>query len=202
MFNEYFENKRVAVVGNAQSLFNTQYGTEIDDHEIVMRINTPAIFYDDLVPRHSHGTRIHVWAFWDYFRFKTSDDRFRPQRLKDFFHNGKYNLLDLNMTNRNEEFKWNNEFVSYNKQMSKKCILKETGNPSAGLIILSILNQLNPKKVNVYGFDFKRTPTFSNPNHHVDENRFDSFYRHNYQFEEQYTKQKIFTQGKFKLKEI
>ena len=55
---------------------------------------------------------------------------------------------------------------------------------------------------NVYGFDFKRTPTFSNPNHHVDENRFDSFYRHNYQFEEQYTKQKFFTQGKFKLKEI
>ena len=106
------------------------------------------------------------------------------------------------MTNRNEEFKWNNEFVSYNKQMSKKCILKETGNPSAGLIILSILNQLNTKKVNVYGFDFKRTPTFSNTNHHVDENRFDSFYRHNYQFEEQYTKQKIFTQGKFKLKEI
>jgi hypothetical protein len=202
MFNEYFENKRVAVVGNAQSLFNTQYGSEIDDHEVVIRINTPAIFYEDLIPRHSHGTRIHVWAFWDYFRFKTSDDRFRPQKLKDFFHNGKYNLLDLNMTNRHEEFKWNNEFVSCNEQMSKKCILKETGNPSAGLIILSILNQLNPKKVNVYGFDFKRTPTFSNPNHHVDENRFDSFYRHNYQFEEQYTKQKFFTQGKFKLKEI
>jgi len=202
MSSKYFENKRVAVVGNAQSLFNTQYGTEIDDHEIVIRINTPAIFYDDLVSRHSHGTRIHVWAFWDHFRFKTSDDQFRPQRLKDFFHKETYNLLDLNMTNRNEEFKWNNEFVSYNGQISKKCILKETGNPSAGLIILSILNQLNPKKVNVYGFDFKRTPTFYNPNHHVDENRFDSFYRHNYQFEEQYAKQKIFTQDKFELKEI
>jgi len=69
MSSKYFENKRVAVVGNAQSLFNTQYGTEIDDHEIVIRINTPAIFYDDLVSRHSHGTRIHVWAFWDHFRF-------------------------------------------------------------------------------------------------------------------------------------
>jgi hypothetical protein len=42
---------------------------QVTDHVIVIRINTPAIFYDDLVSRHSHGTRIHVWAFWDHFRF-------------------------------------------------------------------------------------------------------------------------------------
>jgi len=198
-FKTYIQGKRVALVGNAASLFGTQYGSEIDDHEVVIRINTPAIFFQDLTPRHSHGTRIHVWAFWDYLRYTTSDHRNKPDRLLEALWNSdRYNILDLNMTNKkNEGFKWNeNEFFFEVKQN----MLRETGNPSAGLCVMYLLNECNPQVVNVYGFDFKRTPTFSNPTYDVDENRFDSFFRHDYQFEEQYAKQKFFTQERFNLK--
>jgi len=198
-FETYIRGKRVAVVGNALSLFDTQCGSEIDDHEVVIRINTPAIFFQDLTPRHSHGTRIHVWAFWDYFRYATSDHRDKPNKLLDTFWNtDRYNVLDLNMLNKKEAgFKWNkNDFFFEIKQN----MLKETGNPSAGLSILYLLNECDPAVVNVYGFDFKRTPTFSNFNQDVDSNRFDSFYRHDYAFEEQYAKQKFFTQERFNLK--
>lgn len=197
-FEEYIRGKRVALVGNAASLLDTQYGSEIDDHQVVIRINTPAIFYHHLTPRYSHGTRIHVWAFWDYLRYSTSDHRNKPQKLLDMFWNtDRYNILDLNMSNKQEGFKWNKKefFLDIKQRM-----LKETGNPSAGLSILYLLNECDPAVVNVYGFDFKRTPTFSNLNYDVDDNRFDSFFRHDYAFEEQYAKQKFFIQDKFNLK--
>ena len=198
-FEDYIRGKRVALVGNALSLFSTQCGSEIDDHEVVIRINTPAIFFQDLTPRHSHGTRITVWAFWDYYRYSTSDHRDKPQRLLDAFYNtDRYNILDLNMTNKKDQgFLWNEkEFFKEVKQN----MLRETGNPSAGLCLLYLLNECEPAVVNVYGFDFKRTPTFNNVTYHVDENRFDAFFRHNYEFEETYARQKFFTQERFNLK--
>jgi hypothetical protein len=195
---EYFKDKTVAVVGNAESLFETQYGSEIDDHDVVIRINIPAIFYDDYSPRYSHGTRLNVWVFWDFLAFKEGDNYPKSPRLDKFLHSNNYHLLDLNMSNRTDGFKWNGEYVDIDKSR----ILKETGNPSSGLILLSILNELEISAINVYGFDFKRTPTFSNKTHHVDENRYDSFCRHNYLFEEQYAKQKFFSQTKFTLKGI
>lgn len=198
-FESYIRGKRVALVGNAASLLSTQYGSEIDDHDVVIRINTPAIFYDALTPRHSHGTRIHVWAFWDYFRYKTSDHRNKPQRLLDtFFDSDRYNILNLNMTNKkNEGFVWNDDEFFFD--VKQRC-LQETGNPSAGLVLLYLLNECDPAVVNVYGFDFKRTPTFSNFTYDVDENRFDNFFRHDYAFEETYARQKFFTQERFNLK--
>jgi hypothetical protein len=193
---DYFKNKTVAVVGNAESLFGTQYGSEINDHDVVIRINTPAIFYDDLSPRYSHGTRLDVWVMWDSLKFRTN--KVKNSRLDSFLYSNRYQLLDLNMSDRTDGFKWNDEYVDIDKNR----ILKETGNPSSGLILLSILNELDTSAINVYGFDFKKTPTFSDQNHCVDENRFDSFYRHNYKFEEQYAKQKFFSQNRFTLKEI
>ena len=198
-FEDYIRGKRVALVGNAQSLFSTQCGSEIDDHEVIIRINTPAIFFQDLTPRHSHGTRITIWAFWDHYRYSTSDHRDKPQRLLDAFYDAdRYNILDLNMSNKKDQgFLWNQqEFFKDIKQN----MLRETGNPSVGLCLLYLLNECDPAIVNVYGFDFKRTPTFNNVTYHVDENRFDSFFRHDYQFEETYAKQKFFTQDKFNLK--
>lgn len=36
-------DKSVAVVGNAQHLFERRYGTEIDSHDVVVRINRAAM---------------------------------------------------------------------------------------------------------------------------------------------------------------
>jgi hypothetical protein len=48
--------------------------------------------------------------------------------------------------------------------------------------------------------DFKRTKTFSHEQNNVDNQRYDSFYRHNFKFEEEYAKQKYFSQERFVIK--
>lgn len=191
----YVENKSIAVIGNAQSLFDFQYGSEIDDHEIVIRINNSAIFYDELSSRHSHGTKFDVWAFWDYLRTATMHDSYKTPRMSQYL-DSKYNKLDLNMGSKEKPFIFNEEEFGIE---TKKNLCLETGNPSAGLSVLYLLNTLNPKIINVYGFDFKRTKTFYKEYNDVDNDRYDSFCRHNYKFEEQYAKQKFFTQEKFNL---
>ena len=194
---DFIENRTVALVGNAQSLFNSQFGSDINDHDVVIRINNPAIFYDNLPYRNSHGTKIDVWAFWDEYRFSTSQSSCRTKRMDDYFYRGKYHLLDLKMGNRERGFSFNDK--EQGADIKTRC-MKETGNPSAGLICLYLLNEMNPKTVNVYGFDFKRTNTFHHTYKDVDENRYDSFYRHDYKFEEQYAQNKFFSQERFNLK--
>jgi hypothetical protein len=51
----------------------------------------------------------------------------------------------------------------------------------------------------VYGFDFKKTKTFHHNLTSVDGNRWDSFYRHDYAFEEEYCRNKFFSQERFNL---
>ena len=191
----FIENKTVALVGNAQSLFDFQYGSEIDDHQVVIRINNSAIFYDDLNSRHSHGTKIDIWAFWDYWKTATAHHSYTTPRMAQYM-NSKYNKLDLAMSRKDKGFIFNK--VEFGEKI-KNNLFRDTGNPSAGLSILYLLNEFNPSAVNVYGFDFKRTKTFHKEYNDVDDDRYDSFNRHNYKFEEEYAQQKFFTQEKFKL---
>lgn len=186
---KFIDDKTVALIGNAQSLFDFQYGSEIDDHDVVIRINNPAIFYEDLSPRHSHGTKLDIWAFWDAWRFSTAQSAYKTKRMDDWFYNGVYKELDLNMSNKDAGFIFDKQEEGFDIKV--RCV-KETGNPSAGLVCLYLLNEINPKIVNVYGFDFKRTNTFHHKHKDVDENRYDSFYRHDYKFEEQYAQNKFF----------
>ena len=194
---EYVNGKTVALVGNAESLFNYQYGSEINDHQVVIRINNSAIFYDDKNPRHTHGTKIDLWAFWDVNKFATSQSSYRTERMDKFFYDRKYDMLNLDMNRKDKGFIFNNE--EFGLDIKLKC-KKETGNPSAGLTLLYLLNEFNPEVVNVYGFDFKQTKTFHHQYNDTDENRYDSFNRHDFKFEEKYANQKFFTQERFVLK--
>lgn len=192
----YVENKSVALIGNAESLFDSQHGSDIDDHQVVIRINNSAIFYNDNSCRHSVGTKIDIWAFWDWLRHATSMTTDKPNRMIEFESSNNYLKLDLNMGSKESPFVYkDNEFGLDIKQRCRK----ETGNPSAGLICLYLLNELNPSVVNVYGFDFKKTKTFHHNTNMVDGNRWDSFYRHDYAFEEEYCKNKFFSQERFNL---
>jgi len=195
VFNKLIDNKTVALVGNAQSLFDYQYGSEIDDHQVVIRINDTAIYYDNT--RLTHGTKNTIWALWDEYRFITSQPQYRGPRTDEFFYKGKYHKLNLIGSTADKGFELNK--TEFGLDIKQRC-KKELGNPSAGLICLYLLNEYNPKYVTVYGFDFKETKTFSAKENTVDENRYDSFYRHNFKFEEQYAKQKFFTQERFILK--
>ena len=51
-----FENKSVALIGNAQSLFDRSYATEIDQHNVVCRLNRGA----EISNTTSHGIQTDV----------------------------------------------------------------------------------------------------------------------------------------------
>jgi len=93
MMKDLIDKKTVALVGNSQSLFNYQYGSEIDDHDVVIRINNTAIYYDD--NRRTHGTRNTIWAFWDVLKFLTSQKQYRGPRTDEFFALRNFHCLNL-----------------------------------------------------------------------------------------------------------
>lgn len=194
MMKDLIDKKTVALVGNSQSLFNYQYGSEIDDHDVVIRINNTAIYYDD--NRRTHGTRNTIWAFWDVLKFLTSQKQYRGPRTDEFFALRNFHCLNLyGATDKAFEL----DEVEFGSDIKRKC-KKELGNPSAGSILLYLLNEYTPRWVSVYGMDFKRTKTFSHEQNNVDNQRYDSFYRHNFKFEEEYAKQKYFSQERFVIK--
>lgn len=194
MMKDLIDKKTVALVGNSQSLFNYQYGSEIDDHDVVIRINNTAIYYDD--NRRTHGTRNTIWAFWDVLKFLTSQKQYRGPRTDEFFALRNFHCLNLyGATDKAFEL----DDVEFGSDIKRKC-KKELGNPSAGSILLYLLNEYTPRWVSVYGMDFKRTKTFSHEQNNVDKQRYDSFYRHNFKFEEEYAKQKYFSQERFVIK--
>ena len=194
MMKDLIDKKTVALVGNSQSLFDYQYGSEIDDHDVVIRINNTAIYYDD--NRRTHGTRNTIWAFWDVLKFLTSQQQYRGPRTDEFFALRNFHCLNLyGATDKAFEL----DDVKFGSDIKRKC-KKELGNPSAGSILLYLLNEYTPRWVSVYGMDFKRTKTFSHEQNNVDKQRYDSFYRHNFKFEEEYAKQKYFSQERFVIK--
>ena len=194
MMKDLIDKKTVALVGNSQSLFDYQYGSEIDDHDVVIRINNTAIYYDD--NRRTHGTRNTIWAFWDVLKCLTSQQQYRGPRTDEFFALRNFHCLNLyGATDKAFEL----DDVEFGSDIKRKC-KKELGNPSAGSILLYLLNEYTPRWVSVYGMDFKRTKTFSHEQNNVDNQRYDSFYRHNFKFEEEYAKQKYVSQERFVIK--
>lgn len=130
----------INVVGNAESLLSRDYAAQIDSLP-TLRFN-----YIDLKP--AHGTR------WDYLA--TSQVRLINKYTDPKWHTILYtrwrNSDDkhfANLTHKVEEVP-----TGLMNQISK--IIKR---PSTGLTALMYLDTLNIK-CNIYGFDWKKTPSF------------------------------------------
>lgn len=214
-FGSFVEGKTVAVVGNAESLFQYSYGKQIDAHDIVVRINKPAIFYDDRPCIESHGEKLDLWVFWDYGHFKNKVDPAKlPPRLNEFFNHGDYKIFSTNMKMTRQWFLWGDpgepiwEYSRY--KLIEENILKYTDkktrrNPSTGLLFLLTLKHFNPSKVDVYGFDFKRTQTFGEEEQFknvIHGHRWDMSCCHEFAFEEFVAERELFSDDRFNLKGV
>jgi hypothetical protein len=219
-------NKTVAVVGNSSSLFEKDYGEFIDSHDIVIRFNKPAIFYKDLECEKSHGKKIDAWAFVSYKSFEEGvllkEDSIEEVK-KNFYENDKIKKLYVKKTEKNEEdsitYPGNysmllridiaNNIAKYkisnlNKIKKRFPYRIYEYNCTTGLIILHWLFMSAPKKVSIFGFDFKMTPTFSEKERFEEEiqNRLDTRCKHNFEVEEIYVKNVLLPRRKnFRLYE-
>jgi len=183
---EWFEGKTVAVVGNSLSLFESNYGSEIDSHDVVVRINKAAILYTKKLAYESHGKRTDVWVFWNTSEYRNYFRRI-PSNIKKI-HAGHQGRVSRNANDVHLLYP-----DAYYTELKKHA--GKHNNPTTGLITLDYISKCNPKFVSVYGFDWKETPTFTDPNM-----RRERGCPHDYAAEKKYCAETFFSKDIFLLK--
>lgn len=138
------ENKKVAIVGNAQSLFDRKYGKEIDKHDFIIRFNKGFITKPE-----SQGTKTSFLILATHLKnrqIKSYKAEYTADRCK--VYNNKV------------------QFIIGDKE--KRRIRNFIGeHPTTGFIAIDICLCFGAKSIDLYGFDFEATPTFYNPKDYV-----------------------------------
>lgn len=141
----------VAVVGNAQYMFDRSYGKEIDRHSFIIRMNRAAILYSNHHDYYSHGSRTDMWCVWRYDEYESCTFQ-KPKFIMQmaFWQPCKSKVL------------------LYDNLRYRRLEEKLHSLPSTGIMVLDWLSLFNIQQVTVYGFDWKRTPTFTDPSRSID----------------------------------
>jgi len=142
------KNKTVAIVGNSESLFEQRYGKDIDSHDVVIRLNRCTALFKPGEHSESHGDRTDVWSAWRVDEYETFDIARPVHTVQMAFWTG-------------SNYK---PILCYTLAEARSLISMYRGpDPSTGLMTLDWVSRRNPKQVSVYGFDWKKTPTWSDP---------------------------------------
>ncbi|QDY68364.1 glycosyltransferase family 29 protein [Qingshengfaniella alkalisoli] len=144
---------QINVVGNASSLLNTAYGPAIDRYPTI-RFNKAQLEQTD-----AQGTR------WD---FVATSDRKTLEYYSEHappFHT----LLFTPYYDRHLEYLdaklFGTPHLVYPMRLSIELMEKLRARPTTGAQILWLLHRLERRNVHIFGFDWKRTPTFYDRDH-------------------------------------
>lgn len=176
--HKVFFGKTVALIGNNESLCHTDYGDEIDSHEVVVRINR-GIF---AVGTDSHGSKTDVILYSKPTVFKGLIEPFG--NLPSLFINCTFvHTYPANKNNRllskktyfyTREERWHfTHPVGFPKRSQKML--------STGACAIDLILRCQPYKINLYGFDWNKTGTFY---HSVDYELTKD--KHNFDLEQKY----------------
>jgi hypothetical protein len=223
-------DKSIAVVGNSDSLFSQEFGSEIDSHDLVIRFNKPANFYCDFNVNKTHGLKTDVWAFWSigafiqrtlnkldesnlHIEFYQNEMIYKIQasnngHKKEFTNYCDFTFSKDNFNRLNKKLIASSVYLSLDEKRYQSYIIRNTRNvlkklePSVGITVLEWLTCCHPTKVNVYGMDFKKTPTFSEISKYGEDmkGRVDMRCMHNFALEEIYAKRRIFSRDNYTLR--
>lgn len=156
---EWFEGKTVAIVGNAMSLFDKEYGAEIDSHDVVVRLNKAAMLYERFDAERSHGKRTDIWMFWRTAEYKKLFGNVDKSIKKMHMGHQDRNSNDIKLV----DFVYPNElYIPLKKEAGKH------NNPTTGLMALDYVFHCKPNMMSVYGYDWKATPTYTDPDRKKD----------------------------------
>lgn len=153
---KYFKQKTVAVVGNSMSLFEKDYGSSIDKNDIVIRINRGILIKDES----KQGKKTDVWAYAtervvsDLFSLNLCSNTIHLSKKQRFYKNPNYKKKIY------EGHPCSKYYIPLDVLEKLNQDLTFTIIPSSGLIITYYLSCCDPKEVNLYGFDWKETPTW------------------------------------------
>lgn len=142
------KGKRVAIVGNAQSIFDKQNGKIIDDHDIIIRFNRGALDLNRAV----QGTRTDILVkATDKILTQNEELSIWPKiisyRFDKYAKDGQYNIGNIFLKILQQDF-----------NLGKK--------PSTGFAMIYIA-ALAGADISLFGFDFGKTKTYYNNDNYI-----------------------------------
>lgn len=137
---EYIKGKRVAIVGNAKSIFD-KTNPDIDDHDVIIRFNRGFVTKPE-----SQGTRTDIIILACEL---TIDEKMQYKAM--------YSI------NRSNNTKCGNYTI---QNIDRQRLRNATGRqPSSGFMAIDLC--LEAKSIDLYGFDFGQTQTYYNPDGYI-----------------------------------
>lgn len=135
---DFIKGKTVAIVGNAKSIFGTCAGADIDAHDVVFRFNKGFISDPS-----AQGVRTDILIL---------ACELSPEELLRF--GAKY-TINRSYKTKCGDYTFDNYF--------RKMFCEVTGyQPSSGFMAVRFCIEAQAAKIDLYGFDFGRSPTFYN----------------------------------------
>jgi hypothetical protein len=167
-FSNIIQNKSVALVGNASSLMKMNKGSEIDSHDIVIRINKPGNLEYGEEYSHIFGKKMDIWCLWNFETFVKEHKANFMQKYYPYFSDKL--IYKTEAISRNDTKFYNVETL-YNSQCLtelEKLVLSQNRPRfkrkgfkfSTGFLLINYIANINVKCLNIYGMDFKVTPTY------------------------------------------
>lgn len=139
---EYIKGKSVAIVGNASSIFDTHYGKEIDDHDIIIRFNRGFITKPE-----SQGSKTSIVIL-----------------ATELNIDEKASYKAMYYVNRSKNTRCGDYTIGNVMRARLKSWLGKQ--PSSGFMAIDICRTAKAKSIDIYGFD-KNVPTFYNPEGYI-----------------------------------
>ena len=183
LLHEWFDEKSIAIVGNAKKLLDQTYGSYIDSHDIVIRINKGFTLSSDKKYENTHGKKT------DFVCVNLI------RSINCFPNNTKfpYKIIQMSACNPSGPFSHKVEFSCRDLMMNQLLEDFYPAKPTTGLRVLHVISLLNPKTVSVFGFDWKQeSPSFygSSDNWHTE--------GHDYLKEKEYCQNNFFSKSNWK----
>ena len=150
---------RIAIVGNSPILLEKELGSEIDNHDIVVRFNR---FITNGYEKHT-GKKVDYWVLSWYW--EPQSDFYLNMDLSHILIAPRNSNIELSKKTFDEKFKNKISFndvtlINYDKYV--KSIKKKLGtdkNPTTGFIGIEYFLQNFPDaEYDIYGFDFCKDP--------------------------------------------
>jgi hypothetical protein len=144
---EWFENKKVAIVGNAASIFSKSNGLKIDSADVVVRLNKGILASLDRKNEKFIGTRTDVWMFNLYNHITIDAERYLHVPVRK---------MQMNETDNKTGF---DSFYPREYYNEMKAVV-HPWKMSTGFRAIDYVYKSNASQIHLFGFDWKATPTF------------------------------------------